>query len=193
MAKPYEIKLIENYQFDEVASALQKAVRRNEEYLACYWAFIIHESGFYKYLWRRLLIIASEDIGNATPNAAQLVHSLQASYHYAITSVNRSKNDSLCFVFQAVIFLCRADKTRETDSLVNLIRTRFEQGERLAVPAYAKDFHTRSGRAKLGNWQDGTDADVAERHRLWFDEYSRVEPDMGDKYLDDLKKVKGVQ
>lgn len=192
MAKPYEIKLIENYQFDEVASALQKSIRRNEEYLACYWAFIIHESGYYRYLWKRLLIIASEDVGGATPNAAQLVHALQQSYHYAITSVNRPKNDSLCFIFQAVIFLCRADKTRETDSLVNLIRTRYEQGERLEVPDFAKDMHTRVGRSIHGAWDDGTQEDVAERHRKWYDEFSKVIPGIGDKYLDELKKTKGV-
>lgn len=192
-AKPYDIKLIDNYQFDETASALQKSIRRSVEYDACYYAFILHESGLYKYVWKRLLIIASEDVGLATPEAAQIVHSLQQSYHYAITSVNRPKNDSLVFIFEAVLYLCRAKKTREVDSLVNLIRTRHEQGERLPVPEYAKDFHTRAGRAKLGNWQDGSEAEIAERHRLWFDEYSRVEPDMGDKYLADLKKVKGVK
>ncbi len=37
-SKPYEIKLINDYTFDEVASALQKCIRRNLEYEACYWA-----------------------------------------------------------------------------------------------------------------------------------------------------------
>ena len=104
-----------------------------------------------------------------------------------LASLQISEGPTISAIFEAVLYLCRAKKTREVDSLVNLIRTRHEQGERLPVPEYAKDFHTRAGRAKLGNWQDGSEAEIAERHRLWFDEYSRVEPDMGDKYLADLK------
>lgn len=190
--RPYEIKLINNYQFDEVASALQKTIRRGHEYEASYWAFVLHESGYYKYAFKRLLIIASEDIGNATPQAAQLVHSLQQNYQYCITAVNRPKNDALVFLLQAVIFLCRADKSREVDSLVNLIRNRYEQGERLNIPSYALDFHTKQGRTILGSWQDGTQEEIDERHRLWFDEFAKVEPDMGDRYVDDLRKLKGA-
>lgn len=77
---PYNIRLINDYPFDEVASALQKSIRRGEEYNACYWAFILHESGYYKYVWKRLMIIASEDVGNGTPLAAIHTHSLQQSY-----------------------------------------------------------------------------------------------------------------
>lgn len=189
----YKIEVIGGYEFDEVASSLQKSIRRNHEYEACYFAFILHESGYYKYVWKRLLIIASEDISNATPNAAQLVHALQQSYHYAITAQNRPKNDALCFIFQAVIYLSRADKTREVDSLVNLIRTRYEQGERLEIPEVAKDMHTKVGRSIHGAWDDGDDQAKTERHTKWYDIFSKVEPDIGDKYLDDLKKVKGVQ
>ncbi len=192
-AKPYSIDVIGGYEFDTVASSLQKSIRRSLEYDACYWSFILHESGYYKYVWKRLLIIASEDISNATPNAAQLVHALQESYHYAITAQNRPKNDALCFIFQAVIFLSRADKTREVDSLVNLIRTRYEQGERLEIQNYSLDMHTKRGRAIHGHWDDGDDEAKAERHRKWYDTFSKVEPDIGDKYLDDLKKIKGVK
>lgn len=193
MTKPYKIDVIGGYEFDEVASSLQKSIRRNEEYAACHWAFVLHESSYYKYVWKRLLVIASEDVGGGTPEAIQVVHALQQSYHYVITSVNRGKNDSLVFIFQAVMFLCRANKSREADSLANLIRTRYAEGERLTVAGYAKDMHTKAGREIHGSWDDGTEADIAERHRKWYDEFSKVEPDVGDRYLDDLKKVKGVK
>ena len=193
MTKPYKIDVIGGYEFDEVASSLQKALRRGEEYDACFFAFILHESGYYKYVWKRLLVVASEDVGNGTPEAIQVVHSLQQSYHYVITSVNRGKNDSLVFIFQAVMFLCRANKSREADSLANLIRTRYAEGERLEVADYAKDMHTQAGRSIYGSWEDGSAEDIAERHRLWYDTFSKVEPDVGDRYLDELKKVKGVK
>jgi hypothetical protein len=58
-----ELRLIGGYQFDEVASALQKSIRSNEEYNACFWLYILYQSGYYKYCWKRLMVIASEDIG----------------------------------------------------------------------------------------------------------------------------------
>ena len=193
MTKSYKIDVIGGYEFDEVASSYQKACRRGLEYEACFFAFILHQSSYYKYAWKRLIIIASEDVGNATPEAAMLVHSLQQNYMFCITSVNRGKNDALVFLFQAVMFICRAKKSREADSLANLIRTRYEQGERLEIQDYALDMHTKRGRTIHGEWTAGTAEDIAERHRKWYTEFSKVSNDVGDRYLDDLKKIKGVQ
>lgn len=192
MTKSYQIQVIGGYEFSEVASSLQKTLRRGHEYEAAYWTFILHESGLYKYAWKRLLVVASEDVGNGTPEAATIVHSLQQNYHYCITSVNRSKNDALVFLFQAVMFLCRANKSREADSLANLIRTRYQQGDRLKVEDYSLDMHTRRGKAIHGAWEDGTDEDIANRHRKWYEVFSKVSPDVGDRYLADLKKIKGL-
>lgn len=193
MAKVFKIDVIGGYEFDEVASSFQKSLRRGLEYDAAFWAFILHESGYYRYVWKRLAVVAAEDIGNGTPEASQLVHALQQNYQACITSVNRGKNDSLVFIYQAVMFLCRAKKSREADSLANLIRTRYEQGERLEVKDFALDMHTKRGREIYGEWTAGTAEDVAERHRLWYDNFSKVSNDVGDRYLDELKQVKGVK
>lgn len=193
MTKPYKIDVIGGYDFDEVASSFQKSLRRGHEYEAAFWCYILHESSYYRYAWKRLLVVASEDVGNGTPEAAILVHSLQQNYQYCITSVNRGKNDALVFLFQAVMFICRAEKSREADSLANLIRTRYEQGERIKVAEYALDMHTKRGRGIHGSWDDGTIEDVAERHRKWYDEFSKVSNDVGDIYIDDLKQIKGVK
>jgi replication-associated recombination protein RarA len=192
-AKPYKIDVIGGYEFSEVASSLQKCLRRGYEYEASFWVYILHESSYYKYAWKRLLIVASEDVGNGSPEIAQLVHSLQQNYHYCITSVNRGKNDALVFLLQAVMAICRAEKSREADSLANLIRTRYEQGERLEVQSYALDMHTKRGREIHGEWTAGTADDIVERHRKWYDVFSKVKPDVGDRYLDELKKIKGVE
>lgn len=192
--QPYEIRLINDYQFDEVASALQKCIRRNREYEACYWAFILHESGYHKYAWRRLLIISSEDIGNATPDAAILVSSLLYNYQFAISAANRNKNDALVFMFQAITYLCRATKTREADNLVNLIRSEHAAGKFLPIPEFALDMHTKRGRQMHGGWQDGDQLAIDERHRKWFDDFSKIEPDSGkDKYVARLRKLKGAE
>ncbi len=191
---PYQIKLIDNYEFDECASALQKCIRRNMEYEACWWAFVLHESGYRKYAWRRLLIIASEDIGNATPDAAILVNALHQNYNAAISAANRSKTDALVFLFQAIIYMSRATKTREADSLANLIRNEYEQGKRLETPDFSHDMHTRRGRGIHGAWQQGTQDEIDERHRKWFDEFAKVEPDAGDdRYVNRLRELKGAK
>lgn len=193
MPKPFELTLIHGYQFDEVASAIQKSIRRNQEYEACYWVFVMHESGYFNYAWKRLMIIASEDVGNATPEAAIIIHSLQQSYKTAISSVNRKKNDALQFLMQATMYLCRAKKTREADSLANLIRTNIELGNLLEVPDYAVDVHTKRGRDKYGKWGEGTEADEKQRLLGWYDEWSKVSPDTGDRYVDELRKLKGAE
>lgn len=193
MVKPYKIEVIGGYEFDEVASSYQKCLRRGHEYEAAYWCYILHESNFYKYAWKRLIIATSEDVGNGTPEAALIVHSLQQNYNYCITSVNRGKNDALIFLLQAVMYVCRAQKSREADSLANLLRTRYDQGERLEVQDYSLDMHTKRGRGIHGSWDDGTADDKAERHRKWYTEFSKVSNDVGDRYLDELKALKGVK
>ncbi len=44
-------------------SALIKALRRGQELEGYYWAKQIEAGGFWRYLWRRLRIFASEDVG----------------------------------------------------------------------------------------------------------------------------------
>ena len=57
----HELKTIRGYAFGEVASALQKAIRRADARLAGYWTIELFESGYREYLWRRLLTISAED------------------------------------------------------------------------------------------------------------------------------------
>lgn len=45
-AKPWEPHLIGNYEWDEVASSLQKMIRRGQEYEACFWGYVFHQSSF---------------------------------------------------------------------------------------------------------------------------------------------------
>ncbi len=62
------------------------------------------------------------------------------------------------------------------------------------IPEFALDFHKRRRRAKLGNWQDGAQDEIDHRHRLWFDKFSKIEPDTSDdKYVAELRKLKRVE
>ena len=64
----------------EVASALQKSIRRGLERESLYWASELDLAGFPDYLWRRLRIIASEDVGLAAPEVAVQVRALSENF-----------------------------------------------------------------------------------------------------------------
>jgi len=191
----YELRVVGGYAFDEVASSLQKMVRRNKPYEAAYWAYILHASGYYKYVWRRLTVIASEDIGNGNPMAAVVVNALRQNYEATIDSKKRNSGDALLFIFQTVLYLCCSEKLREADTLVNLITKEYQQGKRLEVPEIAIDPHTAKGKEIHGRWGEGTDYENAERARKWHDEWSYVTPKakQPDEFLKRLKRLDGLE
>ncbi len=189
----YELKVIGDYEFDEVSSAMQKMIRRNQEYEACWWAYVLHDSGYYKYVWRRLMIIASEDIGNANPMAAIMVNTLRQNYEATMDSKTRFGGNGALFLFQAIMYLCSSEKVREADTLANLVIKEFKDGKRLEIPEVAVDVHTAKGKAIHGKWEQGTDKEKSERAKKWYEVWSVVTPasKMPDKYLDKWKKLEG--
>ena len=72
------------YNFYEVLSAFQKAIRRGDGKLAGYWALELYDSGFETHVWNRLRIIACEDI--AEPVARE-IEALKQSHDF----VNKGK------------------------------------------------------------------------------------------------------
>lgn len=150
------------YPFDEVASALQKAVRRGLEEEAMYWAVEI-ETRFPDYLWKRLQIISIEDIGIADPQVVlyvaemrRLYQELRKEYDKAPRKKGRSFRMALS---NAVLALSRARKSRIGDEFQICIYGRREAGWRLDVPDHALDMHTSRGRGmKRGPehfWSEG--------------------------------------
>ena len=61
------------YEFFEVSSAFQKSIRRCMEDEALYWAIELWNSNYKEYVWKRMLIIASEDVGLAEPTMPQQI------------------------------------------------------------------------------------------------------------------------
>jgi len=191
----FELRVVGDYQFDEVSSALQKMIRRNQEYEACYWAMILHKSGYYKYVWKRLAVIANEDIGPANPMAPIFVQAMRGNYDMAVDSQSRQRGDGELFIFQAVIYLCRSVKTREADSLACLLTGEFDHGMRLEIPEIALDPHTATGKAKHGRWEEGTEKEKQKRYEKWYKEWSVVTPESEEpnRYLNRLKKFEATK
>ena len=131
---------------DELVAGLQKSIRRADFEIAvriAYEMYITSEQ-FEDKLWRRLTIIACEDIGFGNPYAICVINKLdEARKQFRYTDGDRP-----LFFFYAIRYLCAQPKERSTDCLKNLVIKKFEQGYVPEVPDYAYDVHTVKGRAK---------------------------------------------
>lgn len=155
------------YRFDECTSSMQKCIRRGMEREAMFWAIEI-EAGWHAYLWNRLEVIATEDIGIANPQAAILVYVLKQQY---LDAKKRGNDATRLFLASAILFLCRSEKSRISD---NFCIAAYMSDEKLEVPDFAKDKHTGVGR-KMGRGVEHFVTEGAQVDRLAFDDPYRDE------------------
>lgn len=147
------------YDLFEVASCLQKAIRRGDTALAGYMAIELFESGFHKYCWKRLLTISAEDCSGLI---TQEIKSLYDAF-WVMNDDPKKKIRSRIFISKAVIVLCQARKSRDADHLTNYVYDRemidaralesaIEEARRspenIPLPDYTFDVHTREGRRR---------------------------------------------
>jgi replication-associated recombination protein RarA len=131
----------------EVASALQKSIRRGEEREALYWATELELAGFGAYVWKRLKIIASEDVGLADSNVAVQVRALFENWQEVRKQTQPGYEGFYrVFMLHAVAVLARAPKSRMLDHALMMLYA----GDRpkLPIPDYALDMHTKRGRMR---------------------------------------------
>jgi replication-associated recombination protein RarA len=153
----YELKTPGGYSLDEVVSSLQKTIRRGEEEKALYWMMELVRGRFIAYLWRRLSVITIEDIGLADINAPLLINSLAQMNE----RVNKNGFIEIFHPTMAVIYLCRAPKSREIDYAYDYIDLKRKSGWKLQVSTESLDQHTEKGRELIrklrGNYQKNAD------------------------------------
>ena len=153
-----ELKTQRGYDFYEVASALQKSIRRGDVKLAGYMALELFPQ-YAEYCWKRLLTISAEDCYGIITKE---VKALYDSFHVINSG---KKNDDLkgrVFISKAVILLCECKHNRDADLLSNYVYDKkvsltdeqieklFEEvrQEEMTIPEYVYDVHTRKGRAR---------------------------------------------
>ncbi|MDH3000694.1 recombination factor protein RarA [Chelonobacter oris] len=123
----------------DLISAVHKSIRGSAPDAALYWyARIITAGGDPLYVARRLLAIASEDIGNADPRAMQVAISAWDCY----TRVGAAEGERA--IAQAIVYLAVAPKS-------NAVYLAFNAAKQLALqsPDYDVPMHLRNAPTKL--------------------------------------------
>jgi putative ATPase len=113
----------------DLASAMIKSIRGSDPDAAIYYLARLIEGGEPpEFIARRLVILASEDVGNANPQALTLCTS-------AMTSVSRiGYPEARIILSQAVIYLCASPKSNSAYMAINAAQQAIRNGEILEIP-----------------------------------------------------------
>lgn len=151
-AGPWNLQTEHGYMLDQVVSALQKSIRRGDSDGALWWAYELNVSGFGGWAWRRVMIIASEDVGLAEPNAPAVIAGLWTASQVLLANQRKpvppaKVQHPWLQLLHAVWFLARSRKNRELADLCGVLELRVQRREFPPVPDVALDGHTAAGRA----------------------------------------------
>lgn len=129
----------------DIISALIKSVRGSDPDAAVYWLAKMLEGGEeVRFLARRLVILASEDVGNADPHALPLaVACAQACEMIGLPECQLT-------LAQTVLYLASAPKSNAATNAIFAARQDVREGEAVPVPKHLCDAHY-SGSEKLGH------------------------------------------
>ncbi len=129
----------------DLASALIKSIRGSDPDAAVYWLARMLESGEdIRFITRRLVILASEDIGNADPQSLPLaVAAMQACEFIGLPECQLT-------LAQAVTYLACAPKSNAATTAISAARKDVREGRILPVPNHLRDGHY-AGAERLGH------------------------------------------
>lgn len=147
----------QGHDFYEVASGMQKAIRRGDALYAGYFALELFPR-YYKYVWKRLLTVSAEDL------AGVITQEIVALYDAFMIVNEGKKSDKLggrIFISKAVLLMCEVKTNRDADLLQNYIHDKkalltdekiaeymseIEAFELDKMPEYVFDVHTLKGK-----------------------------------------------
>jgi putative ATPase len=129
----------------DAASALIKSIRGSDPDAAIYWLALMLEGGEeVRFLTRRLVILASEDVGNADPQALPLaVAAMQACEFVGLPECQLT-------LAQAVTYLACAPKSNAATVAIGEAQHDVREGRLLPVPVHLRDKHY-VGAERLGH------------------------------------------
>lgn len=122
----------------DIASALIKSIRGSDPNAAVYWLARMIEGGEdVKFIARRLLILASEDIGNANPTALVLANNT----FQAVNVIGYP--ESRIILSQCVIYLASSPKSNASYKAINAAQQKVKETGNLSVPLSIRNAPTK--------------------------------------------------
>ena len=120
----------------DTISAFIKSMRASDEKGAIYWlAKMLHAGEDFRFIARRIVIFASEDVGLADPEALQLAIAAQQAVEFV------GMPEARIPLAHATAYMCRAAKSREAYQSLNAATERIEAEQTKAVPEHLKNKH----------------------------------------------------
>lgn len=125
-------------QFYDVISALHKSVRGSDPDAALYWFVRMLDGGVdARYIARRLIRMASEDIGLADPRALRMTLDAAETYE------RLGSPEGELTLAQAVVYLAVAPKSNAVYKAYNQVRALVKQDQSRAVPLHLRNAPTQ--------------------------------------------------
>jgi putative ATPase len=120
----------------DTISAFIKSMRASDEKNAMYWlAKMLHAGEDFRFIARRIVIFASEDVGLADPEALPLAIATQQAVEFVGLPEARIP------LAHAVAYMCRAKKSREAYDALNEAAEKIEMEQTERVPEHLKNKH----------------------------------------------------
>jgi putative ATPase len=120
----------------DTISAFIKSMRASDEKGAMYWlAKMLHAGEDFRFIARRIVIFASEDIGLADPEALQLAIATQQAVEFV------GMPEARIPLAHATAYMCRAPKSREAYDALNAASEKIEMEQTKRVPEHLKNIH----------------------------------------------------
>ena len=120
----------------DTISAFIKSMRASDEKNAMYWlAKMLHAGEDFRFIARRIVIFASEDVGLADPEALPLAIATQEAVEFV------GLPEAKIPLAHAVAYMCRAKKSREAYDALNEAAEKIEAEQTKCVPENLKNKH----------------------------------------------------
>jgi putative ATPase len=131
----------------DTASAFIKSLRGSDPDAALYWlAKMLHAGEELRFITRRLVIFASEDVGLADPLAMPLAISAQQAVEFV------GLPEARITLAHATVYLATAPKSNSAYAALGAAEADIGSGRTLAVPPHLRDSHYKGAKA-LGHGQ----------------------------------------
>jgi len=118
----------------DTISAFIKSMRASDEKGAMYWlAKMLHAGEDFRFIARRIVIFASEDVGLADPEALPLAIATQQAVEFV------GMPEARIPLAHATAYMCRAAKSREAYESLNAATEQIEAEQTKAVPEQLKN------------------------------------------------------